>query len=68
MFSASGLIADHRERSAEIDINPVLLATDGGVAVEALLVVEQGLRRRKACRRGRRKRLESSSCKAYNHA
>ena len=36
----SELIADHRERISEIDINPVLLAEDGGVAVDALLVVE----------------------------
>ena len=36
----SELIADHRERIGEIDINPVLLAEDGGVAVDALLVVE----------------------------
>ena len=36
----SELIADHRDRITEIDINPVLLAPDGGVAVDALLVVE----------------------------
>jgi acyl-CoA synthetase (NDP forming) len=36
----SELIADHRDRITEIDINPVLLAADGGVAVDALLVVE----------------------------
>jgi len=36
----SELIADHRERISEIDINPVLLTIDGGVAVDALLVVE----------------------------
>jgi acetate---CoA ligase (ADP-forming) len=36
----SELIADHRDRITEIDINPVLLAEDGGVAVDALLVVE----------------------------
>jgi hypothetical protein len=36
----SELIADHRDRVTEIDINPVLLAADGGVAVDALLVVD----------------------------
>ena len=40
MVRLSELIADHRERISEIDINPVLLAEDGGVAVDALLVVE----------------------------
>ena len=36
----SELIADHRERITEIDVNPVLLAADAGVAVDALLVIE----------------------------
>ena len=36
----SELAADHADRIAEIDVNPILLREDGGVAVDALLVVD----------------------------
>ena len=35
----SELMADHADRIAEIDVNPVLLGSRGGIAVDALLVV-----------------------------
>jgi acyl-CoA synthetase (NDP forming) len=34
----SELIADHRERIAEIDVNPLICRPDGAVAVDALIV------------------------------
>ncbi|MBL8386262.1 MAG: acetate--CoA ligase family protein [Burkholderiales bacterium] len=37
----SELIADHADRISEIDVNPVLLGPDGGVAVDALIVVDR---------------------------
>jgi acetyl-CoA synthetase len=38
IVAVSELIADHRDRIAEIDVNPLICAPDRTIAVDALIV------------------------------